>query len=290
MKNRISKILKFALCSIFIVQVAFAQQPKEKALLWKVTGNGLEKPSYVFGTIHLICADKYEMSDAVLKAVENADKIALELDMDDPAMNAKIQQLSINPGMKNIQEHIPADKVEVVDNYFKAKYGQGIAQMGVLKPFVLSSMVLLGNMSCETRQFEAEFVKLAAAQEKELIGLETVEYQIGLFDDLSTEKQIEALIEAIETPEESNKMMNEMMAAYTEKDLKQLGKIIKDNEDFEGFNDKLLVQRNKNWIPIIEKLSREQSVFYAVGAGHLTSEEGVIALLRKEGFTVEAVK
>lgn len=288
--KRISKILALALCSLLIFQTTLAQQPKEKALLWKVTGNGLEKPSYVFGTIHLICADKYEMSDAVIKAVESADKIALELDMDDPAMNAKIQQLSLNPGMKNIQEHIPADKIELVDNYLKSKYGQGIAQLGILKPFVLSSMVLMGNMKCETRQFETEFVKLAAQQEKELIGLETIEYQISLFDDVSMEQQVEALVESIETPESGNKMMEALMTAYQEKDLKKLGKIMEENEEFEGFNDKFLIQRNKNWIPIMKELSQKESVFYAVGAGHLTSEEGVIALLRKEGFTVEAVK
>lgn len=290
MKNRISKIFAFAFCCLFIVQVAFAQQPKEKALLWKVTGKGLEKPSYVFGTIHLICEDKYEMSDNVLKAVESTDKIALELDMDDPAMNAKIQQLSLNPGMKNIQEHIPAEKIELVDNYLKSKYGQGLAQLGILKPFVLSSMVLMSNMKCETKQYETEFAKLAAAQEKELIGLETIEYQVSLFDSLSLESQVDALVESIESPEKGNEMMEDLMSAYQEKDLNKLTEIIEEYEEFEGFNDKFLAQRNKNWIPIMEEMSKKESIFYAVGAGHLTSEEGVIALLREKGYTVEAVK
>ncbi|MBK6266426.1 TraB/GumN family protein [Marivirga sp. S37H4] len=290
MKTRISRILALAFICLFIYQPAFSQAPEEKALLWKISGNGLEKPSYLFGTIHIICADRYEMSDAVLKAVESVDKIALEVDMDDPALAGKMQQISVNPGMKNIQEEIPSDKMELVDSYLKAKFGQGIAQLGILKPFVLSSMIMVSSMDCETKQYEAEFVKLAQENGKEIIGLESIEFQVSLFDSLDLQEQIKALVESIENPSENNEVLEEMMQAYLAKDLKAIQMNFEKNEEFEGFQEKILFERNRNWIPIIKETSKSGSIFYAVGAGHLASDQGVIALLRTEGFKVEAVE
>lgn len=290
MKKNILRIITLFILGVLLYQPVFSQAPKEKALLWKISGNNLEKPSYLYGTIHIICADKFQMSDAMLKAVESTDKIALEIDMDDPELPVKMQQASINPDMKNIKEEIEADKIELVDNFLQAQYKQGLAQLGILKPFVLSSMVLMAGMDCVTKQYEAEFVELAQSQEKEIIGLETLEFQVSLFDDMDTKAQIAALVESIEHPEKNEKMMDDLMEAYTNKDLAVMNKIMKDSEEFEGFYEKFLVERNKNWIPVIKSASAKESVFYAVGAGHLSGEDGVITLLRKEGFKVEPVK
>lgn len=290
MKKNILKIILPVLLGVLLYQPVFCQAPEEKALLWKISGNDLEKPSYLYGTIHIICSDKFNMSEAMLKAVESADKIALEIDMDDPELPAKMQQASINPGMKNIKEQIATDKIEIVDNFLQSKYQQGLAQLGILKPFVLSSMVLVAGMDCETSQYEAEFVKLAQAQEKEIIGLETLEFQVSLFDDIDIKTQIKSLVESIEHPEKNEKMMEDLMEAYQKEDLNAMNEIMKDREEFEGFYENFLVKRNKNWIPVIKSASEKESVFYAVGAGHLAGEDGVITLLRKEGFQVEPVK
>jgi len=284
--SRISLIFGLIL---MLVNPILSQTPKEKSLLWEITGNELEKPSYLFGTIHLMCSKDFKMPESVKEAVKKADKLALELDMDDPQMGAKMQQVSINPGRENIKNKLSEEDSKVVDEFFKSNYGQGIAQLGVLKPFVLSSMVIMKMASCDIVQYEMEFVKLAQQQEKEVIGLESIEFQVGLFDDLDYQVQLDALVESIKDKRETEEMLNAMMEAYFSKDIVKIGEIMDEHEEADGFNEKLLDERNENWIPKIEKNSKSASVFYAVGAGHLPGKNGVIAMLRDKGYTVEPI-
>ena len=283
---KLSLILGFVVMSLNPVQ---AQVPQEKALLWEISGNDLKKPSYLFGTIHMMCTEDFEMPDAVKDAVSKSDKLALELDMDDPEIMAKMQQSSVNPGMQNIAKDLSEKEVKLLDDYFTSNYGQGIAQIGILKPFVLSSMVIMKAAACNLVQYEMEFVKLAQQQEKELIGLETVEFQMSLFDDLDYQTQIDALVESIEDEEETKKLLHLMLEAYQSKDIVELYQQMEEYEDIEGFNEKILDARNINWIPKIEENSKSESVFYGVGAGHLAGEKGVIALLREKGYSVKPI-
>ena len=283
---KLSLILGFVVMSLNPVQ---AQVPQEKALLWEISGNDLKKPSYLFGTIHMMCTEDFEMPESVKDAVSKSDKLALELDMDDPEIMAKMQQSSVNPGMQNIAKNLSEKEVKLLDDYFTSNYGQGIAQIGILKPFVLSSMVIMKAAACNLVQYEMEFVKLAQQQEKELIGLETVEFQMSLFDDLDYQMQIDALVESIEDEEETKKLLHLMLEAYQSKDIVELYQQMEEYEDIEGFNEKILDARNINWIPKIEENSKSASVFYGVGAGHLAGEKGVIALLREKGYSVKPI-
>jgi len=86
--------------------------------------------------------------------------------------------------------------------------------------------------------------------------------------------------------------LQKMLVIYEEEDIEGMLDIMDESENKKSadFNDILLNDRNANWIPVIEKVSSEQPTFYGVGAGHLAGEKGVIKLLRKKGYTVEAVK
>lgn len=293
MKNRFNQCVKLFLLLLVGIGISSnvkSQVPEENATLWAISGNGLSETSYLFGTIHMMCEEDYKMSDRVIEAVEQSDIIALELDMDDPQLNAKMQKLSVSPEMKNIEGSLSAEKAKIVDDYFKANYGSGIAQIGVLKPFVLSSMVMIKNADCRIVHYEAEFVKLAKQQEKEVVGLETVEFQISVFDDLDYQTQVESLVESIEDPKKTKVLLHELQSAYLNKDLKEIEALMVEHEEIPGFNEKLLDARNQKWISKIIELSKNSSVFYAVGVGHLPGKEGVITLLRKAGYEVAAVE
>ncbi|WP_332913994.1 TraB/GumN family protein [Algoriphagus boritolerans] len=86
--------------SFWLVGSATAQ---ESSLLWKISGNGLEKESYLFGTIHIICKSDFLMDERITTAFESTEELILELDMSDPQLQLKMQQVSMNPGMKNIK-------------------------------------------------------------------------------------------------------------------------------------------------------------------------------------------
>lgn len=263
----------------------------EKSLLWKISGNGLVEDSYLFGTIHLICPDQFMMDDRIKEAFENTDQLVMELDMDDPTMQQKMQQLSLNAGMKNLEPQIKEEYKEALNKFLMENYGANISQFGVLKPFVLSSMIMLKQLPCEQiESYELFFTNLATEQQKEILGLETVEFQMQVFDQIPIDYQLDELGKMV-TEDYTQKEFAKMIEAYQAEDLDQLYKMIAESGTMTGdFAEIMLDDRNEEWIDDMENLMKEEATFFAVGAGHLGGENGVISLLEKAGYKVEAVK
>jgi hypothetical protein len=283
------QLLLSALILLLGSQIAIAQAPTENALLWKISGNGLESPSYLFGTIHIICSDNFVLPESLKAAIKTSEKLVLEIDMSDPQLPIKMQQLAINDNFANVKAELNEEDAKMLDDFLKANYGQGIEQLGIFKPFMLNSLVMLKTLECDYKQYETELVNLSKADSIMVEGLETAEFQIGIFDEMPREKQLSSLIEQIKNPEKTKKELEELIEAYIAKDMVKIAKLILENEEFEGFADQFIYSRNETWIPKMEEYINKESVFFAVGAGHLPSEKGVIALLRDRGYTVEAV-
>ncbi|WP_373520989.1 TraB/GumN family protein [Aquiflexum sp.] len=283
---------KHLIVTLFLVMLVFpvvANDGDENSLLWKISGKGLEKESYLFGTIHIICQDQFFMDERIENALESTQKIALELNMMDPNMMAEMQQLSINEGFKNIKGEFTGDQAVALDEFLIKSYGAGLDQLGVLKPFVLSSMVMIKRLPCEEQSsYEMYFVEKAKDRKMEMVGLESFAFQVGIFDEIPQKMQIDDLAKLV-TEDEGMEEFESLVAAYLEEDIEGLYEMITENEMFKEYGNLLLADRNANWIPIIEELIHQQPTFIAVGSGHLASETGVIALLRKAGYTVEAV-
>ncbi|MEL7002833.1 MAG: TraB/GumN family protein [Bacteroidota bacterium] len=264
-------------------------QTNGNSLLWKVSGNGLEKPSYVFGTIHLTCEENLKISKELKTAFDNTQLTVLELDMDDPTMAAEMQKYSVNPGMANISDQLSEEDKETINTFFKANYGADLSQFGVVKPFFLLSMVLLKSVTCPTKSYEQTFVAMSQEAEREVKGLESVKFQTTLFDDIPQEDQIQWLTESISDFGEQQEVLDRMMKLHNENDMNGLFEVILQDPQFSQYADVLLYERNRDWISKMEEMAKEQPTFFAVGAGHLGSENGVIALLQKEGYTLEPV-
>jgi uncharacterized protein YbaP (TraB family) len=276
----------------FFVLIAFQSfaQNLENSLLWRISGKGLKQDSYLFGTIHIICEEQFWMEPKIEKALESAQVLALEIDMTDPNLMAEMQQLSINPGFKNIKGEFTDKQAAALSGFLTQHYGAGLDQLGILKPFVLSSMVMIKMLPCEQQSsYETFFTEKAKSQGKKVIGLETAAFQIGMFDQIPQKIQIDDLAEMV-TEKDALAELNQLVETYLSQDLDKIYQIITDNEMFQQYGDLLLKERNENWIPKIEELIQNQSAFIAVGAGHLPSDFGVIQLLRKAGYKVEAVK
>lgn len=283
------KFLLSALILTLVAQIAISQAPTEKALLWKISGNGLENPSYLFGTIHLICEDDYVMTDAIESALKSSEKLVMELDRTDPQLAIKMQKLAMNDNFANVKAELKPEDAKALDNYLKTNYGQGIDQFGIFKPFMLNSLVMMKSLECDYKQYETELVNLSKADSIEVEGLETMEFQVGIFDAMPREDQLNSLIEQINNPDKSKKEMKELVAAYISMDMAQIAKLTDENEDFKGYADQFIYNRNETWIPKIEEYIKKETVFFAVGAAHLPTEKGVIALLRGKGYKVDAV-
>jgi uncharacterized protein YbaP (TraB family) len=287
MKINLKNLSLLLILFFLIISQSNAAENEEKSLLWKISGNGLEQESYLFGTIHLICQDQFKMDDRIQNALNNSKKIALEIDMSDQNMMMEMQKLSVNADFKNIKDDFDPKQIEAVDEFLKNKYGTGLDQLGVLKPFVLSTMIITKLLPCEEiSSYEMFFLQKSLEVNTPMTGLETIEDQVKIFDNIPLKTQLDDIGDLV-MDESSIKEFDTLVSAYLDEDIDLLYELITKNEMFKNHGDMLLADRNKKWIPLIEDLVKEQTTFIAVGSGHLASETGVIQLLRNAGYKVE---
>ncbi|MFM1998059.1 MAG: hypothetical protein RL204_6 [Bacteroidota bacterium] len=269
---------------------ANSQVPTEKALLWKISGNGLSTPSYLYGTFHLLCEADLQFSDSLKKTVASCKSIYLELDMDDPALPG---QMASGMAMKDghtMKEYMSDSVYKATSRALETIVGIPLDAVSNYKPMLLLSMVYPSALECQPGSPEMEFVKLAQANKVSLNGLESIQDQLDIFDKMPYQMQATELSKYVLDMNLMKSETNEMLNLYRQKDIAGLGDYIKKTEYVTGdLEDIMLGNRNKNWIPKIIDTSKKESTFYAVGAGHLSGENGVINLLRKAGFTVTPI-
>ncbi len=264
----------------------------DNALLWEISGNGIEKPSYIFGTIHMIPKYDYFFTDLMKEKFDSCKKLVLEIDINmslAEQINAAKQMFL--PNGKLIFDYMTKkDSVEfrlyLIDSLkiSKSTYKRVVR----IKPLFGSSLILK-ELVGKIKTYEQELNKLAKKKGTEVVGLETLQFQMDLVNDISIEDQIKMLFED-DLSGNPLDVYNEMVAAYKEQNLTKLNELIDADDSMTKLGDKFLKDRNADWISKIEKLVQEQPVFIAVGAGHLAGEYGVLNLLRQKGYTVKPIK
>ena len=201
-----------------------------------------------------------------------------------------MQQVSLNPGMKNLQSELSDSTSSALDDFLTTNYGVGLAQMGILKPLVLSSMVLVKLLPCpEVESYEGFFTARATAASKPIAGLETVEFQMGMFDQIPQSVQLAELSKML-TGDDSRQELKKLVQTYQSENIHILHEAMNSSGMMADYRGLMLDDRNRNWIAKIEESMRAKSVFVAVGAGHLGGELGVISLLKNAGYTVVPVR
>jgi uncharacterized protein len=291
------KRLSTGLILSLIAFTSFAQNNKpENTLLWKVSGNGLEKPSYIFGTIHMLCKEDAFLSAKLVEAIKEADKVYLEVDMDN-----LFEMLGVMTKMKmkndtTLADLLTPEQYEKTKEYFKANSSMlPFSVLETYKPLLASSLLMESSMVCdESVAMEQLIMEEAKKNKKSLEGLETMAYQMSIFDSIPYKLQAQELYKSIadnNKESEGDKEFKEMMKAYKEQDLTKLGDMIsKSDEGMMKYEDILLNNRNRNWVEKLKKIMPLKSAVVAVGAGHLPGEKGLITLLRKAGYTVTPVE
>ncbi len=261
-----------------------------KSLLWEISGNKLAQPSYVFGTIHLLCADDLKVSDAVKTAIGNSRQVALELDMDSPTMAGEMQALLTMPAGQTMQGCMTKEEYAAVSDYYTNELKVPFAQMGSMKPFILSTLLYPKMLGCPVGSYEMTLVEMAKARQMEVIGLETVAEQLGMFDKIPCEKQARLLSDLVVNRADAQQEFRALLQLYQAQDVEGLLKMSMDSKfGMEEFEDMLVTSRNKRWIPLMAQQAASKATFFAVGAAHLGGPAGVLALLRQQGYQVKPV-
>ncbi len=227
-------------------------------LLWQISGNGLKKNSYLFGSYHSNDARVFKLSDSTNAAFLNAEAVVLEAD---------IYQLFAEYDMRLKEVNLDFDS-------------NGKAFTSDTKP----TQTKYGNEDGRPQFLDLYFQQMAYNMGKAFFPLETVEEQIEAFESVyertATQKNLQDL----------KIVQDNLFYAYLKGDIEKVRSIIQNQlNDSKNAYDRLIVKRNINMVNGIDTLCRNKSLFVAVGCGHLAGNDGIITLLRKKGYIVRQV-
>src|SRR6478735_4216789 len=269
---------------------ANAQSSLEKTLLWQITGPGITAPSYLYGTIHLMCPQDIIVS-TILRAKFYATKqVYLELDMDDLGVMAKTMAQMNMRNDTTLKQLLPPAQYDSVSVKFQQLTNMPLEIMQTMKPMLLESVVYPSLLGCEGAEaWEQKFMQRAKANNMQVKGLEKVEDQLKVFDAIPYAAQAEEFAETVLHIDSVKKSFTGMLDLYKQKDLAALNKMTNEEDEFSAYSDLLLNDRNIKWIPEIIEQAKLRPTFFAVGAAHLGNDNGVINLLRQQGYTVSPV-
>ena len=270
----------------------------EAQLLYEISGNGLSKSSYLFGTHHWVEAEVAIEIPGVFRVFNDCDVVVSEFVDETNGNNPEEMQrkiLTVAQMELSLHDLLNAEEALWVDSALNAEMGLSLADMQYFRPSMLTmiyEMAVAERINKNEMAIDAYFQVAAAELGKRVCGLETLDKQLDImFRSKSLEQQAKQLVETIRNASGTKNGVNEIDSLYKSEDLEALYEVLVKCENMTEAEKFLLVdERNRDWMPTIEKYIKTDACFIAVGALHLPGKEGLINLLQKAGYKVKAVK
>ena len=295
-------LIKFAAILLMVSTLPLQSSSLENSLLWRISGNGLATPSYLFGTHHLVAISFLDTVNGLREAFERTEQTVGELDMNNMAgMHLQMMQHALMPEGITYESLLNDEDFELLDNELSRFSGMGIS-MGRFKPAMLAQVITLSIYQryypevATGENIDFYFQQKARQRSRPVVGLETIEDQIfALLKVNSIERQAELLMCLIRHPELLKSTLSRLHEAYFAHDINALYELWAGDDTYnpcpstDEEKNALNKDRNLRWLEQLPAIMSEQSSFIAVGALHLPGEYGLIKGLRRLGFTVEAV-
>jgi len=279
----------FLFTTILFLHKGLFSQIEKKSLLWEVKTKEGKTCSYLFGTIHAINENQFYFPKKLEKIASKCDAICLEIANVSTSAPAIDKLMMTDKSLQDLFTKSQMDSIHYwADRFLLMKPNQFDENFGKAKPFLLLQFILKFSLPENIKSYELVFEENAKKNNQELIGFETVDFQLSLFDNMSLEDQVKMVMESLREEKTSKDKFLELQKVYLDQDLDRLYNLTK--EESTPLNRSFLEDRNIDWIPKIEKMTQDKVVFIAVGAAHLGGKEGVIELLIKNGFQVTPIK
>lgn len=279
-------------------------------ILYRISGKGLEAPSYIVGTYHLAPASFADSIPGMAKAIEETSQVCGELDMMDafkPENAARLMQAQMLPEGTTLSSLFTAEQLKRLNALLLEVYGSNLEdeafafQMERMSPVALSTSITLlsfmkdGNAYNPMDLIDSYFQTLALQNGKSVKGFETVDLQMNVLYGAPLEKQVNDLMCMVDHFEDTKTMVDLVTKAYFSQDLDQIEKVMESEASFDCSTspedtDILVDNRNRAWVKMMPEMMSEQPTLFVVGAAHLCGEQGVLKLLKEAGYTIEGVK
>ena len=283
--------------SLFLLNCKAQSSPKldtslnDNTLLWEVSGNGLMESNYLFGTFHIMCKDDIKFSKNLKNALKSTKELYLEMNLDD-ATNTLGAIFFMNMKDTTLKDLFTDEEYLKVSSFFKDSLKTDIKFLNKIKPLMLEAFIYPNMMSCKNSSgVEMELMRIAQKDKLPINGFETIAFQASMFDSIPYRMQAKELLKQIDSIATSKMYLDSMLTIYKNQETDKLLKLMNSDSFGEvGNNDMLLKNRNLNWVAQLKEIYKTKNVFVAVGAAHLFGNDGLIALLRKEGYTVRGIE
>ena len=294
------------LATAIIASITYSQAQ----ILYRISGKGLEKPSYIVGTYHLAPASFADSIPGMKTAIEGTQQVCGELDMMDsfkPENAARLMQSQMLPEGTTLASLLTSEQLERLNKLLLEEMGSNLndeafaAQIDKMTPAALSTTLSLSSYMKKVESFnpmeliDNHFQMLALQNGKAVKGFETVDFQMGVLFGAPLEKQVNDLMCMVDHFKDTEEMVDLITTAYFSQDLTQIEEAMEQESKIdcgttEEDEDILINNRNRNWVELMPDMMAEQPTLFVVGAGHLCGEKGVLKLLEKAGYTIEGMK
>lgn len=288
------QLLSFTLCCVSLACGASGNQPDtaNPSSVWTVEKGGHR--IYIAGTIHLLRKEDHPLPRVFDQAYEASTKLVFELPPGsdgNSAVATRMRELGMYKGDDELGNHIQPATMEKVKKWAAER---GLAEPVVRKfrPWFLALTMAATEYQTlgadPARGVDTYFEKKAREDRKPGEGLETVEFQLGIFSNLSAQLQENLLEQTLSESETLKQDFDDLIASWRQGDSGKLQELLfRDAEKYPELLEAFLLKRNRAWVPpILKYLERGERVMILVGAGHLGGEGGVLHLLKEKGCTV----
>ncbi len=278
------------LFSIFNIQFSFLAFSQGNSLLWRISGNHLQHPSYLYGTMHSADPRVFHFADSVMPAFEMCDAFAMEVLIDETVQATILQNIFMN-GDATLKSLLSLAQYDSLQRFAMKNAGLDVSYFDRMKPLYVAMMLEMMSgddsiLSTADPFLDQYFEISAKKQQKKIWGLETAEEQMSIFEVMTYKDQADLLMKSIRNYSEDTTEFQDMIQSYLNNDLAEMMEFENDFSIPDSLYDALITNRNIRMSARIDSMVRKQSTFIAVGAGHLGGEEGLVSLLRSKGYTV----
>lgn len=293
--KRLNRIAAALLAAGSLATANSAEAQQARTLLYRVEGAS-GATVYMLGSIHLLTADAYPLPQPVQNAYADAERVFFETSLD--SLMSRQQEMAMRgmyPAGKSLRGEIPADLYAQVEAAVPS-----LAAMGVTMPVVDRMepwMVAMLFQAVEWQKagmvpehgVDMHFSGRAKQDQKPVGGLESVEFQLGLFDSMTPDEQVAFLRQTLESLPQVSDQMRRVVAAWRAGDAEAIDAIMNESMDESpALYARMLTDRNAAWVPQIEQMLRGgDDVLVVVGAAHLVGDDSVVEMLRQRGYKVE---
>lgn len=288
--RRYLKMLRAALPILFVwaLSAGTIQAQEAHSMLWKISAPHLPQPSYLLGTMHLICGEDFEIPAKLRNVLKKVRTVTFEADITNTEGSEKLMEL-MQPVPGILEQAKPGQRATLDSLLKEHELTSGILDQ--LSPFALTSVLTAKAFNCadpsRVKMMEKELYNLAEEDTLLTDHLESVAFQISLIRSMNT---IDELINTLKEIKEAPYYLKDLVQVYKKEDLPQLNRLMNDPKFMNTVQQtRLLKERNNNWVQILPGKMKKGATLFAVGAGHLGGDDGLIRLLQNKGYTVTPV-